>query len=187
MIIQNNFTVIDKFNFVESSMKKVKVVLWLIVLIFLGLLVYQNQEYFFSTNALQIDLKISTWQWSLPELQTIAYMGICFAVGFIWAGILGLSSRFRLKKEIKTLNQTVDSHAAQISSLKTELEVYINDPYISRQTKEGKNTLPEPSQEKGGVEPDKAGSQAHSPGTAEQAAGESSDEPDRKDAPQVVE
>ncbi|THB74786.1 MAG: hypothetical protein D3926_21320 [Desulfobacteraceae bacterium] len=121
-------------------MKKVKFILWLLVLICLGVLIYQNQEYFFSVQALEVDLKVKTWQWTLPAIQNIAYMGICLAAGLLIAATWGISSKIRSNRIIRTLNETVDSHAAQITSLRTELEVYINDPYIKKQLQEEAGT-----------------------------------------------
>jgi uncharacterized membrane protein YciS (DUF1049 family) len=119
-------------------MKKVKFFLWLIILFFLGLLVYQNLPYFLTIQALTIDLKIKSWNWVLPEMQNIVYWAICFVFGLIVSGIMGISSKIRNRKMIKSLNKTIDSHAAQISSLRTELEVFINDPYIKKQAENAK-------------------------------------------------
>lgn len=129
-------------------MKKIKFFLWLIVLIFLGLLVYQNKDYFFTTQALNLDinLKFKSWSWILPEAQNILYFGICFVFGLFVTGIMGISSKLKSRKMIKALNKTIDSHAAQISSLRTELEVFINDPYIKKKADETK-ALPVPESE----------------------------------------
>ena len=70
-------------------MKTIKYLLWLIILVLLGILIYQNLEYFMTTVALKLDLKISTWSWTIPEIQNIAYFAICFILGLILAGIKG--------------------------------------------------------------------------------------------------
>ncbi len=129
-------------------MKKVKFFLWLVILIFLGLLIYQNKAYFFTPHSFTIDLKISSWQWTFTELANIVYLGICFVLGLIIAGYMGLSSKIRSKKTIRALNKTIDSHAAQISSLRTQLEVYVNDPYIKKQTESRQPEIPAQTNEK---------------------------------------
>ncbi|MCK5348842.1 MAG: hypothetical protein KAJ25_05600, partial [Desulfobacula sp.] len=90
-------------------MKKIKYLLWLIILGLLGILIYQNLDYFMTTKALKFDLKIASWNWTIPELQNIAYFGICFLLGFILIGTKGFVANFKLKKEIKTNNTTITS------------------------------------------------------------------------------
>ena len=49
-------------------MKKIKYLLWLIILGLFGILIYQNLDYFMTTVALKFDLKIASWNWTIPEL-----------------------------------------------------------------------------------------------------------------------
>lgn len=117
-------------------MKTLKFIIFLIVLGFLALIYFQNAEYLTAKQSLMLDLKFKTWQWTFPELWNLAYFGICFVIGFIIAAFYGLGSKLKSKQIIKSLNATIDSHAAQISSLRTELEVFTNDPYIKKQAEE---------------------------------------------------
>ena len=117
-------------------MKKIKLLLWLIILGLLGTLIYQNLDYFMTTVALKFDLKVASWNWTIPELQNIAYFGICFLSGLIIAGLKGFVVSFRLSKEIKAKNTTITSLKEQVNTLKTELEVFQHDPYIKKQLKE---------------------------------------------------
>ncbi|WP_457552304.1 LapA family protein [Desulfobacula sp.] len=119
-------------------MKTIKYILWLIILAAFGILIYQNIDYFMTTTALKFDLKISSWNWTIPELQNIAYFGICFVLGIILTGIRGFITKFGLKKEIKTKNAQIASLKEQISNLTTELSVFQNDPYIKKETEEEK-------------------------------------------------
>ncbi|MBU2629691.1 MAG: hypothetical protein KKE61_13820 [Proteobacteria bacterium] len=64
-------------------MKTIKILLWLIILGLLSTLVYQNLAYFMTTVALTLDLKVSSWHWTIPELQNIAFFGICFFLGLL--------------------------------------------------------------------------------------------------------
>ena len=128
-------------------MKKIKYLLWLIILGLLGILIYQNLDYFMTTRALKFDLKIASWNWTMPELQNIAYFGICFLLGLILVGIKGFVVKLRLKKEIKTKDATVASLKEQVNTLKTELEVFQHDPYIKKELEEKTIVdLPVPSQ-----------------------------------------
>ncbi len=117
-------------------MKKIKLLLWLIILGLLGTLIYQNLDYFMTTVALKFDLKVASWNWTIPELQNIAYFGICFLSGLILAGLKGFVVSFRLSKEIKAKNTTITSLKEQVNTLKTELEVFQHDPYIKKQLEE---------------------------------------------------
>jgi len=140
-------------------MKTIKYLLWLIVLGFIGILIYQNLDYFMTKRALKIDLKIASWNWTLPELQNIAYFGICFILGFFLAGIRGFVAKLGLKKDIKKKNTAIASFKEQLVSLKTELDVFQHDPYINKNLK--KETMVEPLAEKppaaGNKESDKSG------------------------------
>jgi hypothetical protein len=114
-------------------MKTIKYILWLIILGLLGLLIYENRDYFLTVQSLTLDFKLGSLRWELPGLQNIAYMGITFFAGLIIAGIKGIAAGLRMKKEIKNNNATIDSLNSRIDSLKTDLEVFTHDPYIKRE------------------------------------------------------
>ncbi len=110
-------------------MKKIKLFLGFIILVFAGLIVYQNREYFFALQALSLSLGVETWHWTAPAVQNIAYYGVFLLIGFLVAGFYGLSAKLKSKKTIKSLNATIESHIEKIASLKKDLEKYRNDPY----------------------------------------------------------
>jgi uncharacterized membrane protein len=117
-------------------MKTIKYFLWLIIIVLLGILIYQNLEYFMTTEALKLDLKVASWNWTTPALQNIAYFGICFVLGLILAGIKGFAVKLGLKKQLKAKDTTIASLNQQTNTLKTELEVFQHDPYIQKQIEE---------------------------------------------------
>jgi hypothetical protein len=110
-------------------MKKIKLFLGFIILVFAGLIIYQNREYFFAMQALSLNLGVATWHWTAPPIQNIAYNGIFLVLGILMAGYYGLSSKFRSNRTIKALNSTIDSHLEKIAILKKDLEKFRNDPY----------------------------------------------------------
>ena len=112
-------------------MKNIKTFLFFIILIFFAVIIFQNNEYFFSKHSMTIDLKITSWQWTIPEFMNIGYFGIFFCLGFLVAGYMGLSSKFKARRVIKQLNNDINSYHDQIVSLKTELDKFNNDPYIN--------------------------------------------------------
>ncbi len=116
-------------------MKTIKYILWLIILVLLGTLIYQNKDYFMATVILKLDLKVAAWHWAIPELPNIAYFGICLLLGIILVGIKTIAIKFRLNKEIKTKNASIESLKKQVNTLRTDLEVFRHDPYIKNDLK----------------------------------------------------
>ncbi|CCK80005.1 DUF1049 domain-containing protein [Desulfobacula toluolica] len=117
-------------------MKTIKYILWFIIIATLGILIYQNLEYFMTTVSLKFDLKVASWNWTIPELQNIAYFGICFLLGLIIAGIKGFAVKLRLKKQIKSKDADIALLNEQVHKLKADLGVFQHDPYIKKEMKE---------------------------------------------------
>ena len=113
-------------------MKKIKYLLWLIILIALGILFYQNLDYFIAKQALKFDLKIFSWNWTTPELQNIAFFAICFFLGFIAAGYKWMILRFKFKNAFKTKNASIASLKEQLNSYRAELTVLKHDPNLKK-------------------------------------------------------
>lgn len=114
-------------------MKTIKTLFLLVILGLLSTLIYQNLAYFMTPTSLHIDFKISTWQWTIPELPLIAYWGICFGLGLLITGMKGLFTAFRLGREIKKQNTVIGTLEQEITTLKTRLDVFVHDPYIKRE------------------------------------------------------
>jgi hypothetical protein len=107
-------------------MKKVKIVLWLLVIGFVALVIYQNQDYFLAkTNSLDINLYVRHYQ--VPEFANGALILGCFLLGFFLAFVMSLSDKFKARKVIRNLNATVESHLEQISVLRGEVEALKRD------------------------------------------------------------
>lgn len=117
-------------------MKTIKFLFFLIILGLLATIGYQNQEYFLTTSALHIDLKISSLHYTAKALPNWAFWGICFGLGLLITGLRGLFTAFRLGREIKAKDERIDSLKAEINSLQTRLDVFIHDPYIKKHLEE---------------------------------------------------
>ena len=148
-------------------MQKIKLLLWLIILGLLGTLIYQNLDYFMTTVSLKFDLKVASWNWTIPELQNIAYFGICFLLGLIMAGLKGFVVSFKLSKEIKTKDVAITSLKEQVNTLKTELEVFQHDPYIKRQLEEKPLVEPSAPEESTSGQPENDNEKGNKSDTAE--------------------
>lgn len=119
-------------------MKVIKLLIFLIALGVLARLVYQNQAYFLAATELHLDLWIPGLAWTIPPLPAIAYWGICFGLGLILIGLRGLSTAYRLGREIKAQNELETRLKKEIEDLKTRLDVFIHDPYIKKAVENGK-------------------------------------------------
>jgi len=102
-------------------MKKVKIVLWIILLGFLAIIFYSNQDYFLAKQSIQIKIPHIATK-SFKELPNVVYFLVFFVIGFLVAYFFSLSERFKSKKTIKNLNTAATSQLQEISTLKKELD-----------------------------------------------------------------
>ena len=91
-------------------MKKLKIVFWLLVIGFMGLVFFQNQDYFLAKNSLRIDLWFQ--KYLIPETPNGLYFIAFFVIGLLIAYVYYLPERFRCSKNVRQLN-------AKIASLET--------------------------------------------------------------------
>ncbi|MCF8092992.1 MAG: LapA family protein [Desulfotignum sp.] len=113
-------------------MKTIKFLFLLIILGLLGLLIYQNIDYFTTVRSLTLDLKFNQWQWTVPALPNWAFWGICFGLGLLITGLKGLVTAFRLGREIKKKDAQIEKMKARNTDLQSRLDVFIHDPYIKK-------------------------------------------------------
>ena len=102
-------------------MKKVKIAFWAVILILIGIFVYQNEVYFMGKNSLGLKLPFFETLYT-PELPNAFLFLLFFLIGFLIAYFLNLSERFQSKKTIKNLNAATISQLEEISELKKEVE-----------------------------------------------------------------
>ena len=101
-------------------MKKVKIVIWLIILGFVGVVVYQNWSYFGTRATLAINLGFG--EYLIPEFPNIVFLLVCFATVLLIAYFHGFVGRFKSDRMIKKLDAATTSQYEEISGLKRELE-----------------------------------------------------------------
>ena len=108
-------------------MKKIKLVLWIIIVLFIGLVFFQNQGFFLEKKGISINLFIG--EPHPIELPIIVWFLIMLIAGLLISYFYGLAERFKLKKTIKELNAQnielntkIDTHVETISQLRSELE-----------------------------------------------------------------
>jgi predicted membrane protein len=106
-------------------MKKAKIAFWLILIGFLGLLGYQNYDFFMSQHGLRINLLFV--QYDTPQLQNAILFLIFFFTGLLISYFIMLFERFKSKKIIKTLNTALDMNQKQLDEMKKELDLLKNE------------------------------------------------------------
>ena len=99
-------------------MKKAKMVFWLLIAAFFGLIVFQNKGYFLDRQDLVINLYFA--EYHVPALYNIIYFLFFFVLGLILAYFMGLYERYKQNQVIKNLTRESASRADTIARLETE-------------------------------------------------------------------
>jgi len=111
-------------------MKTIKFLILLIIIVLVGLLIYQNIDYFTAGTMLTLNLKFAGW--STPDLPNWAFWGICLGLGLLITGIKGLTTAFGLGRQIKKRDAQIAELTAQNADLQARLDVFVHDPYIKK-------------------------------------------------------
>ena len=102
-------------------MKKVKIVFWVIILIFMVAFFILNKPFFMAKQSLNFQLPFLE-AYHTPELPHAVLFLVFFLTGFLIAYFFSLYERFKSKKTIKNLNTTTASQLEELEALKGELE-----------------------------------------------------------------
>ncbi|MGM0392845.1 MAG: hypothetical protein ACQEQ5_00230 [Thermodesulfobacteriota bacterium] len=122
-------------------MKTIKFLILLIIIGLVGLLVYQNIDYFTTGTMLTLNLKFAGW--TTPDLPNWAFWGICLGLGLLITGIKGLTTAFGLGRQIKKRDAQIAELTAQNADLQARLDVFVHDPYIKKGLSSPREDLPE--------------------------------------------
>jgi cell shape-determining protein MreC len=122
-------------------MKKVKIVLWIILLGFLAIIFFSNQDYFLAKQSIQIKIPHIATK-SFKEMPNAVYFLVFFVIGFLVSYFFSLSERFKSKKTIKNLNAAATSQLQEISGLKKEIDS-LKSGVADNKTSEPKQQNPE--------------------------------------------
>jgi uncharacterized integral membrane protein len=113
-------------------MKKLKLGFWLIVIIFLILIIYQNQDFFRATRSLSLNLIVA--KYFTPEIPIAVLFLAAFLAGLLIAYIFGLVAQFKARKTIKNLNATINSQIEMITTLKQQVSQHQQTPEVTPST-----------------------------------------------------
>jgi uncharacterized integral membrane protein len=106
-------------------MKKVKVIIWVLVVGFVVLAVFQNQNYFVSEQQFELNLFFAKYQ--TPALANGLIVLVSFVLGLLIAYFFNLAERLRTRKATKKLNATIASNQTDLSALRNELTALKNN------------------------------------------------------------
>ncbi len=101
-------------------MRKVKIIIFIVVIAIAILFVTQNQPYFQERHRFAFDPFVLE-PILMPELPNLVYFGICLGVGVLLTWLATMIGRFRMKKELKALRLRSTSQQTTIDTLNREL------------------------------------------------------------------
>ncbi len=105
-------------------MKKVKIVILVIILVFVGIVIFQNRAFFMAEQSLVINLMFA--EYKMPGIANIVLFLICFFIGLLIGYFYFIFIRFKLNKTIRRLNSTINSHLEIISDLEKDVGSFKN-------------------------------------------------------------
>ncbi len=109
-------------------MNKTKLVIWLIILGFMGLVMYQNEGHFFSTaQSLRLNLGL-TPEYRSPELPLWVYYLIFFVFGLLVEFVFALPEKMRKRRALKQLAAAATDREAEANALKIEMARLKGEP-----------------------------------------------------------
>ncbi|MDY0361501.1 MAG: LapA family protein [Desulforegulaceae bacterium] len=125
-------------------MKKIKITSALIIVLFICVGAWQNQDYFLQKNIL--DLNFYFKQFSLPETANGLYWIICFTIGFLISYFSSLAFRFKAQRKIKMQNQTIENYRETVQELKIEVEKIKASGLVNAKNRYDNENLPDNEQ-----------------------------------------
>jgi len=109
-------------------MNKAKLIIWLLVLVFMGLVIYQNEGHFLNAQeSLRLNLGVVP-EYHSPKLPMVFFYLVFFLYGLIVAYFFGLPERFRSRKAIKRLTIAATQREKAMTELNTELSRIKSEP-----------------------------------------------------------
>ena len=100
-------------------MKKVKIAFWIVVFGLVGLVIFQNKDFFMSESRLMIDLGF--FYYETPFLANAIFFVAFFLVGILISYFFSLFKHFKDAKTIKTFKAKETSLVETVSSLEKQL------------------------------------------------------------------
>jgi uncharacterized integral membrane protein len=136
-------------------MKKVKLVVWILIVVLVAVVIYENKDFFWETKkSLTINLPLIPSQYkTLPEAELIIIFGIFFAAGLLLGLYLMIGRGLKKKKTIKDLKAQVKEQTEKAAGLEKELHALRGDPLVTDTSGNTDSTLQATAANPGGQPP----------------------------------
>jgi uncharacterized integral membrane protein len=112
-------------------MKKVKIALWIIIFGFVGLVIFENKNFFMQESQLVLDLGFVNYQ--TPLLKNAIFFVAFFLLGILISYFFSLFKHYKDAKTIKTLKAKESSLVEAVSTLEKQ---------VAQQQPESSNAAP---------------------------------------------
>ncbi len=125
-------------------MNKAKLTLWVLIAVLLGVVFYQNEEFFLNTaQSLRIHLYVFP-EYTSPSLPLAAFFVVFFLFGLFVSWCFGLAARFRQRRQIRHLEQARAALEKEIAGLREEIAGLKGGPppYGAAEAEESSFTAP---------------------------------------------
>ena len=108
-------------------MKKVKLVVWMLIVVFVVVVIYQNKDFFWETKkSMTINMPLIPEKYkTLPEVELLIIFGIFFAAGLLLGIYLMFGRGLKKKKTIKALKAQVKEESEKAVGLEKELRTVL--------------------------------------------------------------
>lgn len=101
-------------------MTKFKIIVWMLIFSFIGLVIFQNRSFFLADHSLAIDLGFVQKQ--TPPLPIALFFISFFLLGWLVAFLCNLSDRFKSVSQVNRLQKTLKSQQSAFESMKKDIE-----------------------------------------------------------------
>ena len=112
-------------------------VIWAILLVFIGLIIFQNQEFFLSKQILRVNLGIVD-VYESPQVPVAIVFLVFFFFGVILAYLFSLPERFKTNKILKKLKTINTSLENELANLKRDVAALKGEPVETKEEPEAK-------------------------------------------------
>lgn len=101
-------------------MKIIKIIIWIVLIGLFGLVVYQDQSFFFSPH--KFSLHFGPTVYETAQLPMVVFFVSFFLLGWLIAYVFGLVERFKVGRANKVLRNALSSQQDSVDVLKRDLE-----------------------------------------------------------------
>jgi len=104
-------------------MRKVKIILWVILIGIIGFAVYQNKIFFMTKHKFIFEFPLID-KYSTPELTNAVIISIFFLIGLLISYFYYLYKHFKLSKAVKKLTAENNTLRTENTALKEEITAF---------------------------------------------------------------